>query len=76
MDRKRDIFYKQRTRKGPGDRQERARQKDVESKSKRANLLASKRRIPLSEIQEEEKGKLKKKELSSVIFALVLVDLA
>jgi len=78
MDRKRDIFYKQRTRKGPGDRQERARQKDVESKSKRANLLASKRRIPLSEIQEEEKGKFgtEKKNFQVLKLLLFIVHLA
>ena len=55
MDKQRELFYKQRSRKGPGDRAVRARQKDIESKTNRATLLASKRRIPLSEIQEEEK---------------------
>ena len=55
MESKKEL-YKYRAKK-QGDRAVRARLKDEASKAKRENLLLSKRRIPLSEIQGEEKGK-------------------
>ena len=50
------ALYKQRSRKGLADRGVRAKITEESRRSKRDNLLLSKRRIPLAAIQEEEKG--------------------
>ena len=55
MESKREL-YKQRGRKGLADRGVRVKLREESSRSKRENLLLSKRRIPLAAIQEDEKG--------------------
>lgn len=60
MESKRDL-YKQRSRNGLGSRESRARLKEKESKSGRDALLLSKRRIPLSAVQEENQKEKKEK---------------
>ena len=57
MEAKREL-YKQRGRKGLADRGVRVKLREETSRSKRDNLLLSKRRIPLAAIQEGEKGVL------------------
>ena len=59
MESKRGL-YKQRSRNGLGSRESRARLKEKESKSSRDALLLSKRRIPLSAVQEESKTEKEK----------------
>lgn len=53
---KMEALYKMK-KSGLGDRATRAKAKEISSKSKRADLLASKRRIPLSTLEvDNEKG--------------------
>lgn len=63
-----EALYKMKKPKtGQSDRTMRAKLKDTASKSSRANLLDSKRRIPLSEVQSSNKvpGKFTKRNIRS-----------
>ena len=66
------LYKMKKPKSGQNDRTMRAKLKDTASKSSRANLLDSKRRIPLSEVQSSNKvpGKLIFEQILSLRVAL------